>query len=190
MPRDHAPGTPGRLIGRVVAGKYHFVFVGGETGPDPELWFAYGAERQNAAALPEEAMMNQFTVRGRLPGLNELIEANRLNKYAGAAMKKEADALIRLCIRSAMARGECWPVRDQCAVLFYWFERSHRRDLDNIFSAKKFILDAMRAEGLIKNDSQRYVGALADRFTLADDDGVTVVIERLKEGANHGQEGL
>ena len=188
MPRDHAPGTPGRLIGGA-ADEYQ-LFSG--TGKQPALtrkncvW----SRTPEFAALPEEVTMNQFTVRGRLPGLNELIEANRMNRYAGAALKKETDTLIRLCIRTARGRGECWPVRDQCAVLFYWFERNHRRDLDNIFSAKKFVLDAMTAEGLIKNDSQRYVGALADRFTLADDDGVTVVIERLKEGANHGQEGL
>lgn len=128
--------------------------------------------------------MNSFTVHGRLPGLNELIAANRVNRYAGAQLKKETDTLIRLSIRAARGRGECWAVRDQCAVLFYWFERTHRRDLDNIFSAKKFILDAMVAEGLIKNDSQRYVGALCDRFTLEDDDGVTVVIERLGDTLN------
>ena len=125
--------------------------------------------------------MNTFTVRSRLPGLNELIEANRNGWREGARLKKETDTLIRLSIRAARGRGECWAVRDQCAVLFYWFERNHRRDLDNIFSGKKFILDAMVAEGLIKNDSQRYVGALADRFTLAEDDGVTVVIERLSQ---------
>ena len=133
--------------------------------------------------------MNSFTIRGRLPGINELIAANRVNRYAGAQLKKNTDTLIRLSIRAARSRGECWPVRDQCAVLFYWFERSHRRDLDNIFSAKKFILDAMTAEGIIKNDSQRYVRALCDRFTLEDEDGVTVVIERLTEGANDGEEG-
>lgn len=132
--------------------------------------------------------MNSFTVHGRLPGLNELIAANRLYRYAGANLKKEADTMVRLAIRAARGRGECWPVHDQVAVLFYWFERTHKRDLDNIFSAKKFVLDAMVAEGLIKNDSQRYVGALCDRFTVEDEDGVTVVIERLKEGANYGQE--
>lgn len=123
--------------------------------------------------------MNRFTVRARLPGLNELIEANRMNRYQGAALKRDTDALIRMSIRAALGRGECWPVTKPCAVLFEWFERNHRRDLDNIFSAKKFVLDAMKAEGLIKNDSQRYVGALADRFTLAGEDGVTVVIELL-----------
>ena len=125
--------------------------------------------------------MNTFTVRSRLPGLSELIAANRNGWREGARLKKETDTLIRLCIKAARNRGECWAVRDQCAILFYWFERNHRRDLDNIFSGKKFILDAMVAEGLIKNDSQRYVGALADRFTLAEDDGVTVVIERLSQ---------
>ena len=135
----------------------------------------------------KEKQINAFTVRSKLPGLNELIAANRGGWHEGARLKKETDTLIRLCIRAARNRGECWPVRDQCAVLFYWHERNHRRDLDNIFSAKKFILDAMTAEGLIKNDSQKYVGALADRFTLAQEDSVTVVIERLSEGEENGR---
>lgn len=126
--------------------------------------------------------MNRFIIPARLPGLNEVIHENRQGWYAGAALKKDTEALIRLAIRAAKGRGECWPVRGPCAVLFEWQERNRLRDLDNIFSGKKFILDAMRAEGLIKNDSQRYVRALSDVFDTGDTDQVTVIIELIEEG--------
>ena len=122
--------------------------------------------------------VNSFTVLGRLPSLNDYINACRVNRYRGAQLKRDTEAMIRLSIRAARGRGKCWPVRYQCMVLFYWQERTHRRDLDNIFSSKKYILDAMVAEGIIKNDSQKSVGALTDRFTLGED-SVFVVIERM-----------
>ena len=124
--------------------------------------------------------MNRFVIPARLPGLNEVIEANRSGWRVGAALKKDTEALIRLAIRAAKGRGECWPVSGPCAVLFEWQETNRLRDLDNIFSGKKFILDAMRAEGLIRNDSQRYVRALSDVFDTGDTDRVTVIIELLE----------
>ena len=124
--------------------------------------------------------MNRFVIPARLPGLNEVIEANRSGWRVGAALKKDTETLIRLAIRAAKGRGECWPVSGPCAVLFEWQETNRLRDLDNIFSGKKFILDAMRAEGLIRNDSQRYVRALSDVFDTGDTDRVTVIIELLE----------
>lgn len=123
--------------------------------------------------------MNCFVIPGRLPGLNEYTEENRRSRYAGATLKKETQTFIRLAIRSARSRGECWPVQGPCAVLFEWQETNRLRDLDNIFFAKKFVLDAMVAEKLIRGDSQRYVKALSDVFDVGDRDQVKVIIEVL-----------
>lgn len=132
--------------------------------------------------------MNRFTIPARLPGLNELISANRANRYKGAAMKKEVDTLIRFSIRSALRRGECYPVTLPSAVMLHFQERNRRRDLDNIFSGAKFILDAMKAEGLIKDDSQRYVRILAYSFDVGDADEITVTITTLEGKENGNQE--
>lgn len=127
--------------------------------------------------------MNRFTIPARLPSLNEVIEANRANRYTGAKLKKENETLIRYAIRAAVRRGECYPVSSPAAVLIHFQEQTHRRDIDNIYSGAKFILDAMVAEGLIRNDSQRYVRALTYSFALGETDEITVTITTL-EGAN------
>lgn len=133
--------------------------------------------------------MNRFVIKARLPGLNEVIEANRYSRYKGASLKKETETLIRFSIRAALRRGECWPVTLPAAVMLHFEERNRRRDLDNIFSGAKFILDAMKAEGLIKDDSQRYVRILAYSFDVGDEDEITVTIEQMegKENGNHNR---
>lgn len=45
-------------------------------------------------------MQYKLTIPGRLPGLNELIEAERSNRYKGAQLKKDAE---RLPLASAAA---------------------------------------------------------------------------------------
>lgn len=131
--------------------------------------------------------MNHFIIPARLPGLNELISANRANRYKGAALKKETDTLIRFVIRAAVNKGECWPVVLPAAVHLHFQERNRRRDLDNVFSSAKFILDAMKAEGIIRDDSQRYVRILAYSFEVGDADEITVTIQTL-EGKENGNQ--
>lgn len=131
--------------------------------------------------------MNHFIIPARLPGLNELISVNRANRYKGAALKKETDTLIRFVIRAAVRKGICWPVVLPAAVHLHFQERNRRRDLDNVFSSAKFILDAMQKEGLIKNDSQRYVRVLAYSFDVGETDEITVTIEQLEEKRNGNQ---
>lgn len=132
--------------------------------------------------------MNRFVIKARLPGLNEVIDANRYSRYKGASLKKETETLIRFSIRAALRRGECWPVTLPSAVMLHFQERNRRRDLDNIFSGAKFILDAMQREGLIKNDSQKYVRILAYSFEVGEYDEITVTIQTLEGKENGNQE--
>ena len=39
-------------------------------------------------------MRYKFTIKGTLPGLNELIEAERRNRYEGARMKKQCETVV------------------------------------------------------------------------------------------------
>ena len=67
------------------------------------------------------------------------------------------------------------PVR----IRFTWFEATRRRDLDNIYSAKKFVLDAMQKMWIIQGDGQKYVTGVEDIFVLTkskNDEGVLVEI--------------
>lgn len=66
------------------------------------------------------------------------------------------------------------PVR----VSFLWVESSRRRDLDNIFFAKKFILDGLVAARVLEDDDARHVVALHDEIAYdSANPRVEVVIE-------------
>lgn len=105
-----------------------------------------------------------FAIMEKLPGLNEVINANRTNRYSGAKMKKEIQELIGWHIVKAQNDGNLRPTEKPCEVIFEWHESSARRDCDNIASAKKFILDALQEYGIIKNDNQKYITGFKDVF--------------------------
>jgi Holliday junction resolvase RusA-like endonuclease len=99
-------------------------------------------------------MMNQLlTIPFRLPGLNEVTNANRRNRYAGAKLKKETEERILWCIKDAKLK----PIQYPCIVHITFDEPNRRRDTDNVESAKKMVLDALVKAGVLQGDSPRYV---------------------------------
>lgn len=94
----------------------------------------------------------------KLPSLNEYTGACRENKYKGARMKKDIENNIAVFLKK-LPRFEK-PV----AIDFHWIEENKRRDLDNICSAKKFILDALVKLGKLKDDNRKCVYAFKDTF--------------------------
>ena len=118
--------------------------------------------------------LQSFAIKQRLPGLNEYIHAVNINRYKGNALKREAQDAIGWAIRAARLE----PITEYpVAVCFEWHEKSKRRDLDNIASAKKFILDALQECGILEGDGQKQLAGFSDRFVVGDTwDGCVVVI--------------
>lgn len=94
-----------------------------------------------------------FVYKGRLPSLNEVIAQNRMNKYAGAHMKENVQSDIRWSIKSKRLES----IKEPCVIYIDFHEKTKRRDVDNIQSATKFILDALVQEGVLPNDTQKWV---------------------------------
>lgn len=98
----------------------------------------------------------KFTINERLPSLNDLIGKNRTSKYLGAKFKRDVDELI---INYIVNQGvssvplDLFPV----GIKIKYYEKDKRRDMDNILSAKKYILDAMVTAEIIPGDGQRYI---------------------------------
>lgn len=111
---------------------------------------------------------NYFIIEGRLPSLNDYVNANRSHWSRGALLKKQVEEGIMWQINSARATGKLHRTTEPSIITFEWHESDKRRDLDNIFSAKKYILDAMQKAGIIVNDNRRYIRGLED--TIYDDD--------------------
>lgn len=125
--------------------------------------------------------MNHFTIPGKLPGMNEIIDENRRGWQAGARLKKDTDAFIRLCIRNAQKRGQIWPIRGRVVVHIVWQEKTALRDPDNVFAGVKFIFDALTAEKILASDTRKTISGLTHQYIKGDRDEITVEIE-LMEG--------
>lgn len=114
-------------------------------------------------------MIQEFEIPGRLDGLNEYTAACRTSSVVGCNVKRKNQDVVCRAIRAARLRHMRTPVD----IYITWIEgvkpgvRSFRpRDKDNIAFAKKFVLDALVEEGVIKDDGFRCIGSLSDKFLL------------------------
>ena len=111
----------------------------------------------------------------KLPSLNEYVNACRSNPYVGAKMKKDSEELIGWFIKNIV------PFRNPVEVSFTWVEPNRRRDVDNIAFGKKFILDALVKNGVLQDDSQKYVRALSDSFQIGKDYMIILEIKEIEQ---------
>jgi hypothetical protein len=91
-----------------------------------------------------------FVIKGRLPSLNEYINAERTNRYIAASMKKKAERRIRSEIKRCGIR----PVLAYPVTLIYHFYCPDRRtDKGNVSATgQKLIEDSLQGAGIIRND--------------------------------------
>ena len=107
-------------------------------------------------------MIQDFTIPGRLDGLNEYIDACRTNPRAGGRCKRENQDRVCWAIRQARLK----PVSGCVGLSIHWIEPNARRDKDNVRSAVKYILDALVEMGIIKNDGWKDVGYIHDHYMV------------------------
>lgn len=101
---------------------------------------------------------------GKLNNLNDYIEAERIHRQKGAKMKADNEKMVAAAIRRCM-RG----VRIEKPVFmdYKWVEQNRRRDLDNISSfGRKVIQDALVNTGVLRDDGWKYVVGFSDRFEV------------------------
>lgn len=105
--------------------------------------------------------MNKFVIRDKLPTLNEYSNAERMNRFKGAKLKKEAEELIGWYIIQSGIK----PIKEPIILVIHWqVPKTCRFDPDNIVFAKKFILDALQKTGIIENDNKRFVKGFSDHL--------------------------
>lgn len=122
-------------------------------------------------------MTYKFTIRGTLPGLNELIEAERRNRYAGAALKKQSESVVMHAARSLGKMRFTEPVY----IVYHWYEPNRRRDKDNISSfGRKVIQDALVKSKILQNDGWSNIIGFEDRFEV-DKKNPRIVVEILED---------
>ena len=104
----------------------------------------------------------KFDIEGRLPGLNEMIDAAKKGKgkYQPYALMKEEYTTMIAWIAKKMPRFE------KVVLIITWYEPDSRRDPDNIMAGQKFILDGLVAAGVLPGDSQKYIAGIVHRFRV------------------------
>lgn len=117
--------------------------------------------------------MIRFVIDQKMPTLNEYTLACRGNKYSGAKFKKDIENVIGWSI----VKARLPKIEKAVTIHFEWHERTKIRDADNIASAKKFILDALVRQGVLIDDSRRYVTGFTDTIVADTKDFVVVSIE-------------
>jgi len=106
----------------------------------------------------------KFDIEGRLPGLNEMIDAAKQGKgkYQPYSMMKQTytDMVAWLAKKAGL------PKYEKAYLIITWCEPDERRDPDNIMAGQKFILDGLVQAGVLPNDSQKYVRGIVHRFKV------------------------
>lgn len=99
----------------------------------------------------------------KLPSLNEYVSKNRAHPQVGARFKREADETIRMWVNACVAQGDLHPISSPCEIVIDFYEGNNRRDVDNVQSATKYILDALQEAGILPNDNQKWVKQIFHR---------------------------
>ena len=102
-------------------------------------------------------MRQTFTIHGTLPSLNEFYTASH---FAQGKMKRDCDDLVAWSAKAARVAPYHVPIRYH--VL--WVEPNHKRDLDNVAFAKKFIQDGLVKAGILHNDTHHEIVGFSDEF--------------------------
>lgn len=123
-------------------------------------------------------MRNFFVINTKLPSLNEVINENRANRFKGAKLKAQTEQTIQTYILMARSKKTLYAPLKAVEIHIEWHEATKRRDVDNIQSSKKFILDALVKSGILKDDSRKFVKQIHDIIV---DDTKDYVIVELKE---------
>ena len=122
--------------------------------------------------------MNFLIIDAKLPTLNEYTVACRSHWSRGAEFKKSVESLIGWSIKKSKINGDLQAVEKPVEVFIEWHEATKKRDVDNIQSAQKFILDALQHFKIIKNDSRKYIKQIHHKVV---DDKKDFVIVELRE---------
>ena len=121
-------------------------------------------------------MVHEFVIGQRLPSLNDYIDACRFNKYQAAAFKKRVDSLICFEIRLQLKVHIKKPV----IVHLHFVEENRKRDVDNVYSASKYILDALVKRKVLENDNPKHVVDIKYSHEYAKESKVIVKLEEIE----------
>lgn len=129
--------------------------------------------------------MVQFKIHSKLPSLNDYINLLKSpnGKYTGSKFKSTTDEIICYQIDREMKRRLKEQLQKPSLFYFEWHEKEKRRDIDNVYSAHKYILDALQKLGILKNDNPQWVRGIWDsiKYNSHENEYVKITVYGLDE---------
>lgn len=121
-------------------------------------------------------MKYKFVISGRLNNLNDYTNACRTHRQKGNNMKRKNAQKVLQVIYEQLPRVR---IEKPVTVTYTWYEKDRRRDLDNISSFdRKVIQDALVKAGVLRNDGWKEIRGFSDRFAVdAENPRIEVEIE-------------
>ena len=109
-------------------------------------------------------MIYKLVIPMKLGSLNEYIGACRRNPYQGAQLKRRDQKSVEVYIRSQL-RGT--RLKKPVRMLYRWYEPNRKRDLDNISSyGRKIIQDSLVNCKVLANDGWKEIVGFSDEFYI------------------------
>lgn len=119
----------------------------------------------------------KLIIKGRLPGLNELIAAERTNRYMAAKLKRDAEELVIWSAKASL-RGK---IPTPTIMHYLWVEPNRKRDKDNISSfGRKVIQDALVKAGYLPGDGWKHIEGFTDAFAVDKNPRIEVTFKEVK----------
>ena len=107
-------------------------------------------------------MIYRLTIQGKLDNLNDYIAACRTNQYKGSNVKNHNENKVKCAIYEQLGRIR---ISKPVYMTYRWYEPNRKRDLDNISSfGRKVIQDALVESGVLADDGCKHIKGFSDEF--------------------------
>lgn len=116
-------------------------------------------------------------IEGELTDHNAFIAGLNRSRWIGAGIKRDETSRVAMEIRHNrdIQPVQNYPVR----IIYHWYSKDRRKDIDNVAFAKKFINDALVDTGILKNDGRKCISGFEDFFYI-DKEHPRVMVEILQ----------
>lgn len=123
-------------------------------------------------------MQYTLIIKGKLDNLNDYITACRSSRYEGAELKHKNEDAVLCAIYEQLGRTR---IKKKIKMQYKWYEPNSRRDLDNISSfGRKVIQDALVKAKIITDDGWKNIIGFSDEFYVdKENPRIEVVIEEI-----------
>jgi Holliday junction resolvase RusA-like endonuclease len=107
--------------------------------------------------------MTKINITGEVCDLNTYIKALNNNRFGGNKIKQdETNRVYQECKVQKVSPVKNYPI----TLIYNWYSKNERKDIDNVAFAKKFINDGLVLAGVLQDDSRKYVSGFEDNFFI------------------------